>query len=44
MAFEGAKGRTDVPTIVDWYINDKIEIDPMITYVSSLAEINNGFN
>ena len=30
-AFGGAKGRTDVPKIVDWYMNGKIEIDPMIT-------------
>ena len=31
-AFGGAKGRTDVPKIVDWYMNGKIEIDPMITH------------
>ncbi|AQR74783.1 S-(hydroxymethyl)glutathione dehydrogenase/class III alcohol dehydrogenase [Sphingomonas sp. LM7] len=43
-AFGGAKGRTDVPTIVDWYMNGKIEIDPMITHVLSLEEINNGFD
>jgi S-(hydroxymethyl)glutathione dehydrogenase/alcohol dehydrogenase len=42
-AFGGAKGRTDVPKIVDWYMNGKIEIDPMITHVLSLEEINTGF-
>ncbi len=34
-AFGGAKGRTDVPKIVDWYMDGKIEIDPMITHVLS---------
>jgi S-(hydroxymethyl)glutathione dehydrogenase/alcohol dehydrogenase len=43
-AFGGAKGRTDVPRIVDWYMNKKIEIDPMITHVLSLEEINKGFD
>ncbi|NNC47307.1 MAG: S-(hydroxymethyl)glutathione dehydrogenase/class III alcohol dehydrogenase [Sphingomonas sp.] len=43
-AFGGAKGRTDVPRIVDWYMDGKIEIDPMITHVLSLDEINNGFD
>ncbi|WP_176598199.1 MULTISPECIES: S-(hydroxymethyl)glutathione dehydrogenase/class III alcohol dehydrogenase [Sphingobium] len=43
-AFGGAKGRTDVPRIVDWYMNGKIEIDPMITHVLSLEEINKGFD
>lgn len=43
-AFGGAKGRTDVPQIVDWYMNGKIEIDPMITHVLSLEEINKGFD
>ncbi|TPG16752.1 S-(hydroxymethyl)glutathione dehydrogenase/class III alcohol dehydrogenase [Sphingomonas koreensis] len=43
-AFGGAKGRTDVPKIVDWYMNDKIEIDPMITHVLSLDGINKGFD
>ncbi len=42
-AFGGAKGRTDVPKIVDWYMNGKIEIDPMITHVLTLEEINKGF-
>ena len=43
-AFGGAKGRTDVPKIVDWYMNGKIEIDPMITHVLKLAEIAQGFD
>ncbi len=42
-AFGGAKGRTDVPEIVDWYMDGKIEIDPMITHVLNLEEINKGF-
>jgi S-(hydroxymethyl)glutathione dehydrogenase / alcohol dehydrogenase len=42
-AFGGARGRTDVPKIVDWYMQGKIEIDPMITDVMLLAEINNAF-
>src|SRR5829696_6210722 len=43
-AFGGARGRTDVPKIVDWYMNGKIEIDPMITHVLKLDEINQGFD
>lgn len=43
-AFGGARGRTDVPKIVDWYMNGKIAIDPMITHVLSLEEINKGFD
>jgi S-(hydroxymethyl)glutathione dehydrogenase / alcohol dehydrogenase len=43
-AFGGARGRTDVPKIVDWYMDGKIEIDPMITHVLSLDEINQGFD
>lgn len=43
-AFGGAKGRTDVPKIVDWYMAGKIEIDPMITHVLTLDEINRGFD
>ncbi len=43
-AFGGARGRTDVPKIVDWYMDGKIEIDPMITHVLSLDEINKGFD
>src|SRR3546814_9781445 len=43
-AFGGAKGRTDVPQIVDWYMNGRIQIDPIITHVLSLAAINKGFD
>jgi S-(hydroxymethyl)glutathione dehydrogenase/alcohol dehydrogenase len=43
-AFGGAKGRTDVPKIVDWYMDGKIAIDPMITHVLTLDEINHGFD
>jgi S-(hydroxymethyl)glutathione dehydrogenase/alcohol dehydrogenase len=43
-AFGGAKGRTDVPKIVDWYMDGKIEIDPMITHTMGLDEINTGFD
>ena len=43
-AFGGAKGRTDVPKIVDWYLNGKIEIDPMITHTLRLEDINKGFD
>ncbi len=43
-AFGGAKGRTDVPKIVDWYMNGKIAIDPMITHVLPLEEINTAFD
>ena len=43
-AFGGAKGRTDVPKIVDWYMNGKIAIDPMITHTLTLDEINTGFD
>jgi S-(hydroxymethyl)glutathione dehydrogenase/alcohol dehydrogenase len=43
-AFGGARGRTDVPKIVDWYMDGKIEIDPMITHTLSLDEINRGFD
>ena len=42
-AFGGAKGRTDVPKIVDWYMDGKIVIDPMITHVLTLDDINKGF-
>jgi S-(hydroxymethyl)glutathione dehydrogenase/alcohol dehydrogenase len=42
-AFGGARGRTDVPKIVDWYMSGKIEIDPLITHTFSLEEINKGF-
>jgi S-(hydroxymethyl)glutathione dehydrogenase/alcohol dehydrogenase len=43
-AFGGARGRTDVPRIVDWYMDGKIEIDPMITHVMPLADINKAFD
>jgi S-(hydroxymethyl)glutathione dehydrogenase/alcohol dehydrogenase len=43
-AFGGARGRTDVPKIVDWYMDGKIEIDPMITHTLSLDDINTGFD
>ena len=43
-AFGGARGRTDVPRIVDWYMNGKIEIDPMITHLMPLTDINKGFD
>ena len=42
-AFGGARGRTDVPKIVDWYMSGKIEIDPMITHTLTLEDINRGF-
>jgi S-(hydroxymethyl)glutathione dehydrogenase/alcohol dehydrogenase len=43
-AFGGARGRTDVPKIVDWYMEGKIEIDPMITHTMPLQDINKGFD
>ena len=43
-AFGGARGRTDVPKIVDWYMEGKIEIDPMITHTLTLDNINEGFD
>ena len=43
-AFGGARGRTDVPRIVDWYLAGKIEIDPMITHTLRLEDINTGFD
>jgi S-(hydroxymethyl)glutathione dehydrogenase/alcohol dehydrogenase len=43
-AFGGARGRTDVPRIVDWYMDGKIAIDPMITHTMPLAEINSAFD
>ena len=42
-AFGGARGRTDVPKIVDWYMNGKIQIDPLITHTMALDDINNAF-
>lgn len=43
-AFGGAKGRTDVPKIVDWYMDGKIKIDPLITHTMGLDDINKGFD
>jgi S-(hydroxymethyl)glutathione dehydrogenase/alcohol dehydrogenase len=43
-AFGGARGRTDVPKIVDWYMEKKIEIDPMITHTMPLNDINKAFD
>jgi S-(hydroxymethyl)glutathione dehydrogenase/alcohol dehydrogenase len=43
-AFGGARGRTDVPKIVDWYMNGTIAIDPMITHVLPLEKINQAFD
>ncbi|MBY5460096.1 zinc-binding dehydrogenase, partial [Rhizobium leguminosarum] len=42
-AFGGARGRTDVPKIVEWYMQGKIQIDPMITHTMPLEDINKGF-
>lgn len=43
-AFGGARGRTDVPRIVDWYLQGRIEIDPLITHVLPLERINEAFD
>ncbi len=43
-AFGGARGRTDVPKIVDWYMEGKINIDDLITHVMPLEKINDAFN
>jgi S-(hydroxymethyl)glutathione dehydrogenase/alcohol dehydrogenase len=43
-AFGGARGRTDVPKIVDWYMEKKIDIDSMITHTLPLARINEAFD
>ena len=43
-AFGGAKGRTDVPRIVDWYMDGKINIDDLITHTMPLEEINTAFD
>ncbi|PZQ47430.1 MAG: S-(hydroxymethyl)glutathione dehydrogenase/class III alcohol dehydrogenase [Micavibrio aeruginosavorus] len=42
-AFGGARGRTDVPKIVDWYMDGKIDIDSLITHTMPLNDINKGF-
>jgi S-(hydroxymethyl)glutathione dehydrogenase/alcohol dehydrogenase len=43
-AFGGARGRTDVPRIVDWYMEKKIRIDEMITHTMPLDRINDAFD
>ena len=43
-AFGGARGRTDVPRIVDWYMDGKINIDDLITHVLPFEQINDGFD
>jgi S-(hydroxymethyl)glutathione dehydrogenase/alcohol dehydrogenase len=43
-AFGGARGRTDVPKIVDWYMDGKINIDELITHVMPVGEINRAFD
>ncbi|MEZ5774518.1 MAG: S-(hydroxymethyl)glutathione dehydrogenase/class III alcohol dehydrogenase [Hyphomicrobiaceae bacterium] len=43
-AFGGARGRSDVPRIVDWYMDGKIQIDPMITHRMPLEDINKAFD
>jgi S-(hydroxymethyl)glutathione dehydrogenase/alcohol dehydrogenase len=43
-AFGGARGRTDVPRIVDWYMEGKINIDDLITHTLPLERINEGFD
>jgi S-(hydroxymethyl)glutathione dehydrogenase / alcohol dehydrogenase len=43
-AFGGARGRTDVPKIVDWYMEGKIDIDSLITHTLTLDRINEGFD
>jgi S-(hydroxymethyl)glutathione dehydrogenase/alcohol dehydrogenase len=43
-AFGGARGRTDVPKVVDWYMEKRIEIDPLITHTMPLEKINDAFH
>jgi len=43
-AFGGARGRTDVPKIVDWYMDGKVSIDPLITHTMPLERINDAFD
>jgi Zn-dependent alcohol dehydrogenase len=43
-AFGGARGRTDVPKIVDWYMDGKIDIDSLITHVMPVEKINDAFD
>ncbi|MAC32815.1 MAG: S-(hydroxymethyl)glutathione dehydrogenase/class III alcohol dehydrogenase [Haliea sp.] len=44
VAFGGARGRSDVPTIVDWYMEGRINIDDLITHTMPLEDINQGFD
>ena len=43
-AFGGARGRTDVPKVVDWYMENRIQIDPLITHTMPLEKINDAFH
>ena len=43
-AFGGARGRTDTPKIVDWYMDKKINIDDLITHVMPVEKINDAFD
>jgi S-(hydroxymethyl)glutathione dehydrogenase/alcohol dehydrogenase len=43
-AFGGARGRTDVPKIVDWYMEGKIQIDPLISHIVPLEGIDGAFD
>ena len=43
-AFGGARGRTDTPKVVDWYMDKKIQIDPLITHTMPLDDINKAFD
>ncbi|NJL69757.1 MAG: zinc-binding dehydrogenase, partial [Microcoleus sp. SM1_3_4] len=43
-AFGGAKGRTDVPKIVDWYMDGKIDIDSLVTQIMPIDRINDAFD
>ena len=43
-AFGGARGRRDVPTIVDWYMEGKIDIDSLITHTMPLEKVNDAFD
>lgn len=43
-AFGGARGRTDVPKIVDWYMDGKINIDDLVTHILPIEQVNNAFD
>ena len=43
-AFGGARGRTDVPRLVDWYMEGRIQLDALITHRRPIAEINDAFD